>query len=336
LEDWPVIVFGSSEKLNSVIVESLSAIGFKHEDIILSDTSPIHVHELIVVDGLTIHSLYISPLVMECMDYLRDQAQAGTKNQIYVPRRPADSRDFEKEREVSDYLRRDGYQEVVTANLPFLDQVRAFKSAERVVGPMGAALTNTAFCRPGTEVVVFAPASARELFFWLIAGGRQLRYYEVRCEEVGEQRGFLPWNRSLRISVGAIENALALVDLQRALPNLTIDQRKVETQPDILTEGRLLAGTWFWRFNDPNGNPIRVQLRQDGTILGYGHENEQSWRMRRGKLEILNAQELPTWRFEDVTRREGKFFLRARFLLDPNNKAFLFLEEEVALREPRS
>lgn len=215
--DWPVVVHETSEAMQSIIRQSLEVIGVSADKTIITDRAPVFFDELLVVEGLTGHSIFISPLVMECMEFIASKAGTGSSDSLYAVRRPAKSRDFENEPEAKIIFSENGYTEIEAEKLSFLEQVAAFKSAKRVVGPMGAALTNIIFCRPGTEILVFMPASALELFFWHIAEGKKLDYCEVRCEESGPQQGALPWNRSLRISSVALRSILTkLRDIRRS------------------------------------------------------------------------------------------------------------------------
>ena len=214
--DWPVVVHKTSDAMQSIMKQSLEVIGVSEDKTIITERSPVYFEELLLVEGLTGHSVFISPLVMECMEFIASKAGSGSSDSLYAVRRPATTRDFENEPEVKIIFSENGYSEIEAEKLSFLEQVAAFKTAKRVVGPMGAALTNIIFCRPGTEVLVFMPGSALELFFWQIAEGKKLDYYEVRCEESGPQQGALPWNRSLRISSTALKNILIrLRDIRR-------------------------------------------------------------------------------------------------------------------------
>ena len=50
-------------------------------------------------------------------------------------------------------MRAMGFHVVEPQTLPFEEQVRTFAAARIVVGPGGAGMFNTVFCRPGTAVV---------------------------------------------------------------------------------------------------------------------------------------------------------------------------------------
>ena len=223
VRDWPVAVQKNGPAMKAITQQSLAAIGVEAEKIIETTGSPVDFEELMLVHGLTSHAIYLSPLVMECMEFIASKAPPGTAEAVYAVRRPSNSRDFEHETEAREMFLSHGYTEVETASLSFMEQVSAFKSAKRVVGAMGAAFTNIIFCRPGTEVLIFAPASALELFFWHIAEGKKLDYHEVRTEEAGPIVGPLPWNRCLRISKLAIETILDKLENRRRLPTQALE-----------------------------------------------------------------------------------------------------------------
>lgn len=199
LTDWPVLIHESTTAIQKVAIQALQQAGYDRDQILTCGEEPVFLQELIYVDGLASHSQYISPYVMQCLDAVADNVRAGTASKIYVPRRPAPTRDFVNERQISSNLTANGFSEVATASLDFRDQIAAFKGASTVVGSMGAALTNLVFCRPGTDVFVFMPSSAAEVLFWMISQIRRLNYCEIRTKETGPQTGPLPWDRALDI-----------------------------------------------------------------------------------------------------------------------------------------
>lgn len=198
--EWPAIVHNSSTTLKNIISQSLNVIGFTQENTIFCDQAPTHFEELLVVDGLTQHAWFMSPLVFECMEFIAERAPKSQVEKIYIPRHPAKTRNFINEDSLKPIFFDHGYKEVVCADLPFLEQVSVFKGAKSVSGPMGAALTNTLFCKTNTDLLLFMPATAHEYFFWHISEGKKLNYTEVRCEEIGPKTDSLPWNKSIDLS----------------------------------------------------------------------------------------------------------------------------------------
>jgi capsular polysaccharide biosynthesis protein len=208
LDGWPAIVDSSSAAVLQVANQALQQAGFAATEIVATTHAPRFVEELIVVHGLTQHSDYLSPIVMQCLDAIAAPIPAGADAQVYAPRRPVVGRDFENEPRVAKRLDALGFREKRSGEMSFAEQVSAFKGAQSVVGVTGAALANIVFCAPGTRIFNFTPTGAREVLFWMIAEARRLRYREIRCPEVGPQIGLLPWDRAIRVSLGDLERIL--------------------------------------------------------------------------------------------------------------------------------
>jgi capsular polysaccharide biosynthesis protein len=62
-------------------------------------------------------------------------------------------------------------------------QILLFSNARQVIGVAGAAMTNIAFCKPGTRVTLLYPATFPDAFFWFIAQHKQLDYLEIRGDQ---------------------------------------------------------------------------------------------------------------------------------------------------------
>ena len=218
LADWPVLIFDEPEAVRQVATAALQVAGVPAEVIVPLGRAPAFLRELVVIDGLTWHSLYLSPIVMQCLDAVSAAIESGQQADLYATRRPSRTRDFAAEPAIAARLRARGYREIEAAGLSFAEQVAAFKGARSVVGCMGAALTNIVFCRPGTEVVVFTPCGAAEVFFWMIAEARRLRYREIRCAEIGPQLGPLPWDRLIDVPPAALDRLIGAPPARAAEP----------------------------------------------------------------------------------------------------------------------
>lgn len=307
--DWPMVVHKNSLKMQTIVSQSLAVLGVTSDKIIETGPEVVHFDELLLVHGLTSHSIFISPLVMECMEFIASKAPPGKTDMIYAMRSPAHIRDFENEPTTRAIFECHGYAPLDTAPLSFLEQVSAFKTARRVVGAMGAALANSIFCRPSTELVIFTPACALELFFWHIAQGRKLDYHEVRTEEAGPQIGPLPWDKNLRIRGGTIENILSQLTMQRQQTMLPLAEQQSTVH---LTREHACTVQWGLSFQNKRDVVHTICLKPDGTTTGYRHHNEHGWRFDGGAIEILNIHGQLSWRFDDIGQRDGKLHLRAR------------------------
>jgi hypothetical protein len=111
---------------------------------------------------------------------------ADAKERLYISRGNAiRGRGIVNEVEVKEVLAEFGFREFVADRCTVAEQAEAFASAEVIVGPHGAALTNLVFCRPGTRVIeLFAPSFVVPWFYhlsnqckleyhWLIGNGER-------------------------------------------------------------------------------------------------------------------------------------------------------------------
>jgi capsular polysaccharide biosynthesis protein len=202
--NWPqatgYIVQATSDPLGGVIAESLSRLGIERNAVLEVGDAPVHVDRLLLVDGLTSHGAYMSPLVMECVETIASDVPPENMKCIFVVRGDLPSRHFVGEDAIRALATQRGYTVVDPAKMSLVRQIACFKGASRIVGAMGAAMTNVAFCQPGTEVFCLTPANMADTFFWFISGLRGLHYTEVRCEQVLPRRGPMPWDTDLLLS----------------------------------------------------------------------------------------------------------------------------------------
>jgi capsular polysaccharide biosynthesis protein len=171
--------------------------------------APVHFRELIVLDGLSEHGSYMSPLVFECLDQLAGPIPAGPARKLFVSRPERSPRRFSNEREIMDMLRAEGFQAITPGALPLTQQIAAFKGARTIFGAMGAGMTNIAFAESGAAVTVFAPMGMPDTFFWFIATHRHHAYREVRCQQVGPLRGPAPWDAEIYLPPATLRSVLA-------------------------------------------------------------------------------------------------------------------------------
>ncbi|MCP9319012.1 glycosyltransferase family 61 protein [Acetobacter persici] len=141
--------------------------------------------ELVLVDGLSNHGVYMSPLAFSRTDAMVASVPGAQVRKLYLTRKNR-ARSIKDEDSLMDFLQEQGFLCLDPADLTLLEQIKLFKNAECVVGVMGAAMTNIMFCRKGTRVINLAPGTMPDTFFYFIAGLRGLDYYEIRgklCED---------------------------------------------------------------------------------------------------------------------------------------------------------
>jgi capsular polysaccharide biosynthesis protein len=176
---------------------ALARLGLAEERLLPVGTAPLRVERLILLDGLTQHGVFMSPLAPAAARMLAWDIPPGDARRLFVTRGSVGFRDFADADALVRRAEAKGYRAFDPGTAPWLDQVAAFAGAQRIVGVMGAALANIVFAPRGAEVLCLAPANMPDTFFWFIAGLCGLRYREVRCEVRGPIRGVADWDREM-------------------------------------------------------------------------------------------------------------------------------------------
>lgn len=109
--------------------------------------------------------------------------------------------------EISDFLRRRGFEEISPGDLTVADQMKMFSEAKTVVAAGGAAVTNLLYMSPGTNAVVFGPATNYGTYFAYLASVLGIGYAGVVGPPTPDLANtYVGWNFS--VSVSDIELAL--------------------------------------------------------------------------------------------------------------------------------
>ena len=185
--------------LRDVMLHTLLRAGFPLPSVLGFGEAPFRVERVLVVDGLTEHGSYMSPLVAGCLQELAAPVAPAAADRILVTRAPGSTRRFAAEDALAQAATEAGFLCVDPATVPFDDQVALFKGARKVAGAMGAGLANAAFCLPGTELCVAAPVAMPDTFFWFLAALRRLSYTEIRCAPAAPSPGPMPWDAPLAL-----------------------------------------------------------------------------------------------------------------------------------------
>lgn len=135
--------------------------------------------ELVMVDGLTNHGVYMSPLAFSRTDNMVASVAGAHVRRLYVSRKGL-HRGVRNEEDLTAFLATLGFLCVDPAEMTLLEQIKLFRNAECVVGVLGAGMTNIMFCSKGTKIINLAPTGMPDTFFYFIAGLRGLTYYEIR------------------------------------------------------------------------------------------------------------------------------------------------------------
>jgi capsular polysaccharide biosynthesis protein len=140
---------------------------------------PCRLRNLYYVTPVSFHPRIKNPAALH---FARSRAAAclpGTQDEptrkLFVARRPPNIRSIVNFDELWAFLAARGFEMVEAEGIDFAGQISLFQNARIVVGQMGAAMTNTLFCQPATNLVYLAPTGWAEPFYLDLAalGGQQ-------------------------------------------------------------------------------------------------------------------------------------------------------------------
>ena len=170
-------------QLGAVMQSSLRRIGIGDARVRVANNGPVRVRSLILVDGLTRHGIYMSPLIRECHERLMHGILGAGHERIFISRGPGMRRDFADPVGALALAQEAGFHVLHTAGLSLVQQIAALRDARVVAGAMGAAMTNLAFARSPATALLFAGAEMPDTFFWFISNHFGHGYREVRCHQ---------------------------------------------------------------------------------------------------------------------------------------------------------
>ncbi|MFM1655468.1 glycosyltransferase 61 family protein [Brevibacillus sp. B_LB10_24] len=129
---------------------------------------------------------------------------------IYISRANTSYRRVTNEREVVRFLEAYGFQSVTPEFYSVWEQVQLFASAQIVVAPHGAALTNLIFCNPGTKIVeMFAPNYVHPVY-WVPSHHLDMDYYYLTGEGVLNPANSLNVSEDIFIDLDKLAETLKL------------------------------------------------------------------------------------------------------------------------------
>ena len=131
-------------------------LGLQFEHVTCFNNQIVRVEEALWVGPVAEHDRRKSQTLRELAPLLTAAAPASAfPRRLYITRPPGAIRPIANQVELEDLARAHGYHVIEPSTLSFPEQVSIFHGAEHVLGPMGAALTNTVFMRPGARVSMF-------------------------------------------------------------------------------------------------------------------------------------------------------------------------------------
>jgi len=205
---WRALAPPGTGRLTAVIQDSFELLDVSSDQVATTAATPQHVDEILIIEGLTSHGHYISPLVVDCLTDLGRQIPAVDAERLWVSR-AGDSRSLWNEAELCAVLAGSGWTICRPGEMRLRQQIALFKGARHIAGVSGAGLTNLAFAAPGARITNFAPAGMPETSFWLLSELCGPDYIEVRSPQAEKQVGLNAWDGSLVLGLADILAYLA-------------------------------------------------------------------------------------------------------------------------------
>ena len=113
--------------------------------------------------------------------------KSSLPKRIYISRAKASCRRVINEVEVINFLKKFGFEQITLESLSVSEQAALFSSAQVVVAPHGAGLSNVVFCNPGTKVIELFSANYVNVCFWALSNQVGCEYYYLRGENTNKQ-----------------------------------------------------------------------------------------------------------------------------------------------------
>ncbi len=112
--------------------------------------------------------------------------QSVPMKRIYVTRGNVKRRKVINEEQVVQSLEKYGFTTVSMDGKSLREQIQIFASAEAIVAPHGAALTNLLFIQPGTKVIELFPYGYVNNCFYALANYAKACYFYLQGEQINQ------------------------------------------------------------------------------------------------------------------------------------------------------
>jgi capsular polysaccharide biosynthesis protein len=132
---------------------------------------------------------------------------------IFISREDSSHRKIVNEDEVVKVLKKYGFKKVTLSTLSFQEKIKIFNSAETIISPHGAGLTNLVFCNPGTKVIeLFAPRYTMPCFY-IISNHMNLDYYYLVGEAVIPNRTSSTHEDPIVVDLDKLQRTLEMAEI---------------------------------------------------------------------------------------------------------------------------
>lgn len=167
------------------IDEMLSVVGIKPGNVIVSDC-PVVVRKCVLIPRWSDCGENLKSDVCEFRNYLVSrltEASDGARK-IYISRAKS-RRALPNEHEIERILEGKGFRVLYFESMPFVEQLKTVRSADIVVSPHGAGLSNLIVAKPGTKVVEIMTQGWANSCYGHLASSLELDYMCLNADDSG-------------------------------------------------------------------------------------------------------------------------------------------------------
>ncbi|NJK64484.1 MAG: glycosyltransferase family 61 protein [Synechococcaceae cyanobacterium SM2_3_1] len=169
--------------------ETLERLGIPGQKVIQTQINPYIEAETMIVPSVSLPCP--SP---KSINFLRRKflvQEQKIPSRIYISRRDSSRRRLLNEDEVIELLAEFGFRSYLLESMSVLQQASLLSSAQVVISPHGAGLTNIIFCNPGSKIVeIFSPQYVKN-FYHILSNMFNLEYFYLVGEEIDKSSGVI-------------------------------------------------------------------------------------------------------------------------------------------------
>lgn len=140
-------------------------------------------------------------------------SELSSSKRIYISRSQASYRKITNESQVVEILSKYGFTNITLEKLSFLEQIAALRSAEVVVAPHGAGLTNLVWCSANTKVLEIFSRDYVNVCFWSLCLEANLDYHYILGDGEDPEDFTDPhlYNEDITVNLDDLNSALELL-----------------------------------------------------------------------------------------------------------------------------
>ncbi|HTI61595.1 glycosyltransferase family 61 protein [Mucilaginibacter sp.] len=196
-------------------IETLNMIGIPRNKIMESQYNPHIQAEKLIVPSLVGDT---GSIPKYACDFLRAEflpkidRNKNHSKRIYVNRGQVVHRRVTNEPQIVELLQQYGFESIALETMSLLEQIAVMATAEVIIAPHGAGLTNIVFSEPGTTIIEFLHPGAVNVMYWTIAADMGYKYHYLLSEGDAPPDFVNPYlnGNDMTISIDKLKDLLAL------------------------------------------------------------------------------------------------------------------------------